>query len=57
MVRGEQLHSEHFHDLVAQVVDDLDRDAARCWLVKGPGDVAVERRPGFRVDLRLEGGL
>jgi len=39
------------------VVDHLDRDAAGCRFGKGPGDVAVEARPGLFVDLGLEGGL
>lgn len=38
---------EHFHDFVAEVVDDLDGDAAGLGLGEGAGGVAVEGVPGF----------
>jgi len=50
-------HLEHLHHLIAEVVDHLDRDAAGGGFGEGPGDVAVEARPGLFVDLGLEGGL
>ncbi len=53
------LHSEDFHDLVAEVVDDFDGDTAGLGFGKGAGSVTVERFPGFPVDIgferRLEG--
>lgn len=51
------LHPEHLHDLIPKVVDDFHCDAPRLRLVEGAGGVAVQSRPGIRVDLGLEGGL
>ena len=48
------LHSEDFHDLVAEVVDDFDGDAAGLGFGEGAGGVAVERFPGFPVDFGFE---
>src|SRR5260370_41339384 len=48
---------EHLHHLVAQVVDHLHRDAAGHRLVVEAPRIAVQCRPGFRVDLRLQRGL
>ena len=39
------------------MVDDFDRDAAGGGFVEGAGGVAVERCPGFCVDLGFEGGF
>lgn len=50
-------HPEDLHHLIPEVVDDFDGDAAGGWLGEGPGGVAVERFPGFQVDLGFEGGL
>ena len=50
-------YSKHLHDLVAEVVDDLDGDAAGLGFGEGPRGVATEGGPGFPVDLGLEGGL
>ena len=55
--RAEPSHPEHLHHFVAKVIDDLHGNAAGCRFVKGPGSVAFERGPGFRVDLGLESGL
>ena len=52
-----QLHLEDFHHFIAQMVDDLDRDAPGFGFIEGPRGVAVERCPGFFVDLGFEGGL
>ena len=51
------LHPEYLHHLVAEVVDDLDGDAARFGLGEGARGVAVEARPGLLVDLGLRRGL
>ena len=48
---------EDLHYLVAEVVDDLDGDAAGGRTVEGAGGVAVEGLPGVAVDFGLEGGL
>ena len=53
----EILNSEHLHDLIAEMVDHLDRDAPGGGFLEGTGGVAVERFPGFFVDLGFEGGL
>src|SRR4051812_42283141 len=39
------------------MIDDFHSDTSRLWFLKGARDVAVERGPGFFVDLGLEGGL
>jgi hypothetical protein len=39
---GEASHPEHFHDLVAEVVDDFAGDAAVFGFIEGAGGVAVE---------------
>jgi len=51
------LHLKDFHDFVAEMVDHLDCNAAGGRLVKGARCIAVQRFPGFFVDLGLEGGL
>ena len=56
-ITAPSLHPEHFHHLVAEVVDDLDGDAARGGFVERAGGVAVQGGPGLLVDLGLEGGL
>src|SRR3954469_921338 len=48
-------HPEHLHDLVAQVVDDLDGDPAGARLLKGARGVAGEGGPGVLVDLGAQG--
>ena len=53
----EESYPEHLHHLVAEVVDDLDRDAAGRGPLEGARGVASERRPGFLVDLGLQRGL
>ena len=50
-------HAEDPHYFVAEVLDDLDGDAAGGGAVEGAGGVAVQGFPGFSVDLGLEGGL
>src|SRR5690349_24932549 len=54
MRKSTRLDPEDLHDLVAQVVDHLDRDPPRLRLVEGPGRVAVQRFPRLRVNLGLE---
>ena len=49
--------SEHLHHFVAEVVDDLDGDAAGGGFRERTGDIATEAFPGFLVDFGLEGGL
>ena len=44
----------HLQHLIPEVVDDFHRDPARLRLIERARCVAVERRPGFFVDLRLE---
>jgi hypothetical protein len=39
------------------MVDNLDRNAAGLRFVKRPRDIAVERCPGFFIDLCFKGGL
>jgi hypothetical protein len=51
------LHPEHLHHLVSQVVDDFYCDPALLRLIEGAGGVAVQRGPGFLVDLGFEGGF
>src|SRR5436190_23319633 len=46
MRKSMRLHLEDLHDLVAEVVDDLHRDAAGLRLLEGPRRVAVEGGPG-----------
>ena len=43
-------HLEHLHHLVAEMVDDFNRDSARLGFVERSGRVAVECGPGFGVD-------
>ena len=45
------LDPEHLHHLVAEVVDDLDGDAAGGGLGERARGVAVEARPRFLIDL------
>ena len=49
-------YSEDLHYFVAEVVDDLYGDTARFRFGKGARDVAMERGPGFLVDLGFKGG-
>ena len=51
------LYFKHLHYFVAQVVDDLDGDAAGGGLVEGAGQVTVQGGPRVGVDLGLQGGL
>ena len=51
------LNPEDLHRLVAEVVDYLDRYAARLRLGERAGYVAVQRGPGFLVYLRFQRGL
>jgi len=44
-------------NLVAIVVDHLDRDLAGVWLWEGPALRAIERRPRRLVDLGAQGSL
>jgi hypothetical protein len=46
------LYRDHLHYLVAEVVDDLDGDAAGFGFREWARDVAPEAGPGFLVDLR-----
>ena len=39
------------------MVDDFHRNAAGFWFIKRTGGIAVECRPGFLVNLGLEGSL
>ena len=48
---------EDFHDFVAEVVDDLDGDAAGGGLGEGTGNFAVEGRPRLGVDFGFQGCL
>ena len=45
---------KYLHHLVSEVVDDLDSDAAGLRSPERPRCVAVQRRPGVGVDLRLQ---
>ena len=47
---------EHLHHFVAQVVDDLDGDAAGSGFREGAGGVAVQSGPGVGVDFGFQGG-
>jgi hypothetical protein len=48
---------EHLHHFIAQMVDHLYGDPPGFRLVEGARGVAVQRGPGFLVDLGLERGL
>src|SRR5262245_61066239 len=48
---------EHLHHLVAQVVDDLDRDAALLRLVEPTSAVAAQGGPRLLIDRGFEGRL
>ena len=50
-------HPKNFHHLIAQVVYNLDCDAAGAGFFEGTGSVAVEGGPSVGVDLGFEGGL
>src|SRR6266446_6612592 len=52
-----RLHSEHLHHLVAQMVDDLYRNAAGLRFGEWTRSIAVERSPCFFVDLGFQRGL
>ena len=45
---------KHLHRLVAEVINDLDGDAAGGGLGEWAGGVAVQGRPGVEVDFGLE---
>lgn len=51
------LDPEHLHHLIAEVVDDFDRDAATRWFVEGTRGVAAEAFPCVFVDPGFEGCL
>ena len=51
------IHLEHFHFLVAEVIDYFHGDAARLGFTKRSGGVAVQSFPGFLVDLDLQCGF
>src|ERR1035437_2837494 len=55
--RISSVYPEHFHHFIAQMIDDLHRNAPGVWFVEGPRGVAVQRGPGFFVDLRLQRGF
>ena len=48
---------EHLHHLIAEVIDHLHGDPAGLGLVERARCVAVQRRPGFCIDLGFERGL
>jgi hypothetical protein len=48
------LYGKHFHHLVPEVIDHLDRDPARLRLLERARRVGVETRPGFLVDLSFQ---
>ena len=48
---------DHFHYFVAEVIDCLDGDPARVWLLERAGRIRVKALPRFGVDFGLEGGL
>ena len=50
-------HPEHLHHLVAEVVDDLDGDAAGLRAIERTRHIAVKRRPRVGIDLGLQGGF
>jgi len=52
-----QSYPKHLHHFVAKVVDNLHGNTAGLRFGEGPGGVAIERGPGFLVDLGLESGL
>src|SRR5713226_1136861 len=45
---------EDLHHFIAEMVDDLDGDATRLWLVEGAGRIAMQSRPCLFVDLSLQ---
>src|SRR4029453_11278102 len=49
--------AEHFHDLIAQVIDYLYRNAPRLGPGERPRRVTVQSLPCVRVDLRLQSSL
>src|ERR1043166_7933003 len=51
------LYLEYLHHLVAQVIDDFHGDAARLRFLERSCAVAVQRGPGFGVDLGFQCGL
>jgi hypothetical protein len=51
------LNPKHLHHLVAEVIDDLDRDAAASRPLERTRRVGIERRPGVLVDLGAQCGL
>ena len=52
-----ELNAKHLHHLVPQVIDHLYRNPSRLRLGESAGGVAVERGPGFFVDLGFESRL
>src|SRR5437588_2936591 len=54
IIRYKLSHLEHLHHLIPEVVDDLHCNPPGLRLVERPRGVAVQGRPGFRVDLGLQ---
>ena len=48
---------KHLHPLIPKVIDNFHSDASGLGFVEGTGGVAIQRGPGFFVDLGLECGL
>ena len=51
------LDTKYLHHFVPQVIDYLNRDPPILGFLERSRCVAVERRPGFFVDLGFQGGL
>jgi len=54
---GRSSNWENFHDLVAEVVNDLNSDATGGGFWEWTRDGAVERIPGFAIYFRFQGGF
>jgi hypothetical protein len=48
------LNPKYLHHFIAQVVDHLNRNPARLWLVKWPRCIAVQRLPRVFIDFGLQ---
>src|SRR5262245_15797361 len=46
---------KNFHDLITHVIDHLHGNTALRWLVERTRCIAVQRCPGFEIDLRFQG--